>query len=200
MIKLFKLCFGGLIVTLFLTFNVLAQQKTEPANTKPKNSSENVINISLPFATLNVQKILRDAKAVKSIREQIAVFGVKFEGEIEKEREKLRKSNQELSRQRTILAPEVFAEKRREFEQRVVEVQRVVQKRQRDLDKARAIALEKVNKTYVAIVKKIANERKLFLILRKIQTAYANPKMDLTNEVLVLLDKKQPTVTVEKPE
>ena len=173
----------------------MAQSKT-----KSKDSKNNIINIAVPFAILDVQKILRDAKAVKSIREQIAAFGVTFETEIEKEREKLRKDNQELARQRTILAPEVFAEKRREFEERVVEVQRIVQKRQRDLDNSRANALKKVNKTYVAIVKKIAAERELLMILRKVQTAYANPDLDLTNEVLAILDKKQPTVNVEKPE
>lgn len=200
MIKLFKVCFSWLIVTFFLTFNVLAQQKTEPENSKSKNLKEKIINVSLPFATLNVQRILRDAKAVKSIRKQIATFGVAFEGEIEKEREKLRKSNQELSRQRTILAPEVFAEKRREFEQRVVEVQRIVQKRQRDLDKSRADALKKVNKTYVKIIDKMAKKRNLIMIIRKVQTAYASPKLDITNEVLEILDKKQPTVTVVKPE
>ena len=196
MTELLKLSFSWLIITLFLPSSVLAQQKTESASTKPKN---NIINIAMPFAVLDVQKILREAKAVKSIREQIASFGVKIEEGIEKEREKLRKSNQELARQRTILAPEVFAEKRREFEQRVVEVQRMVQKRQRDLDKTRSNALEKVNKTYIGIVKNIAAERKLFMILRKIQTAYVNPSMDITEEVLAILNKKQPTVTVDKP-
>jgi outer membrane protein len=195
LIKFSKLCYIGLIITLFFSFNANAQSKNNS-----KKSDKGIINIAVPFAVLDVQKILRDAKAVKSIREQIASFGVKFESEIEKEREKLRKANQELARQRTILAPEVFAEKRREFEQRVVDVQRIVQKRQRDLDKSRTTALSKVNKIYVTIVKKIAAERNLLMILRKVQTAYTNPDLDLTNEVLAILDKKQPTVNVDKPE
>jgi Skp family chaperone for outer membrane proteins len=180
---------------MLITSDVLAQSKS-----KSKDSKSDIINIPVPFAILDVQKILRDAKAVQSIREQIAAIGLTFETEIEKEREKLRKANQELARQRTILAPEVFAEKRREFEQRVVDVQRIVQKRQRDLDKSRSNALSKVNQTYVSIVKKLAKERELLMIIRKVQTAYANPDLDLTNEVLVLLDKKKPTVNVVKPE
>jgi Skp family chaperone for outer membrane proteins len=193
--KISKLCFSGLIITLFFSSNALAQSKT-----KSNNPKDGVINVAVSYAILDVQKILRDAKAVKSIREQIAAFGLNFEAEIEKEREKLRKANQELSRQRTILAPEVFAEKRREFEQRVVDVQRIVQKRQRDLDKSRATALSEVNKTYVSIVKEIAVKRDLLMIIRKVQTAYANPDLDLTNEVLAILDKKKPTVNVVKPE
>jgi len=200
LIKFLKFFFGCLLVTFFLTSNVLAQQKTGSVNDNPKKSNDGVIKIALPFAILDVKKILREAKAVNKIREQIAAFGVKLESKIEKEREKLRKSNQELARQRTILTPEVFAEKRREFEQRVIEVQRIVQNRQRSLDKSRTDALQKVNETYLKIVKKMAMDRNLYMILRKVQTAYVNPAMDITNEVLVKLNKKQPTVTVVKPE
>ena len=200
MTTIFKPYLGALLGVLLFASPVLAQQKTQPANAKPTKQSENpVISIQIPFAVLDVQKILRSAKAVKSIRDQITAYGTNFEKEIEKEREKLRKANQELSRQRTILAPEAFAEKRREFEQRVVEVQRLVQQRQRELDKSRSVAMAKVNKSYIDIISKLATERELFMIIRKGQTAFAAPSLDVTNEVLALLDKKQPTVKVEKP-
>ena len=194
MTNFLKICLTPLLGVLLVTSPVLAQKKQPP-----KQSGDQLLSIQLPFAVLDVQKILRSAKAVKSIRDQITAYGTAFEKEIEKEREKLRKGNQELARQRTILAPEVFAEKRREFEQRVVEVQRMVQKRQRDLDKSRTVAMAKVNKSYIDIVTKLANERELFMIIRKGQTAFANPSLDVTKEVLDLLNKKQPTVKVEKP-
>ena len=194
MTNFLKICLTPLLGVLLVTSPVLAQKKQPP-----KQSGDQLLSIQLPFAVLDVQKILRSAKAVKSIRDQITAYGTAFEKEIEKEREILRKGNQELARQRTILAPEVFAEKRREFEQRVVEVQRMVQKRQRDLDKSRTVAMAKVNKSYMDIVTKLANERELFMIIRKGQTAFANPSLDVTKEVLDLLNKKQPTVKVEKP-
>ena len=194
MTNFLKICLTPLLGVLLVTSPVLAQKKQPP-----KQSGDQVLSIQIPFAFLDVQKILRSAKAVKSIRDQITAYGTAFEKEIEKEREKLRKGNQELARQRTILAPEAFAEKRREFEQQVVEVQRMVQKRQRDLDKSRTVAMAKVNKSYIEIVTKLANERELFMIIRKGQTAFANPSLDVTKEVLDLLNKKQPTVKVEKP-
>ena len=194
MTNFLKICLTPLLGVLLVTSPVLAQKKQPP-----KQSGDQLLSIQLPFAVLDVQKILRSAKAVKSIRNQITAYGTAFEKEIEKEREKLRKGNQELARQRTILAPEAFAEKRREFEQQVVEVQRMVQKRQRDLDKSRTVAMAKVNKSYIDIVTKLANERELFMIIRKGQTAFANPSLDVTKEVLDLLNKKQPTVKVEKP-
>jgi Skp family chaperone for outer membrane proteins len=195
LINIFKTCLTAFLTVLIFASPVQAQQKAGPA----KKAQIKTVPIQIPFAILDVQRILRNAKAVKNIREQITAFGTNFEKEIEKERSKLRKANQELSRQRTILAPEAFAQKRREFEKRVVEVQRLVQKRQRDLEKSRGTAMSVVNKSYIEIISSLATERNLAMIIRKTQVAYAAPTLDVTNVVLARLDKKLPTVKVDKP-
>jgi Skp family chaperone for outer membrane proteins len=188
------------LAVLVFAVPVQAQQKSQPEKAEPTKPEQlETIPIQIPFAVLDVQKILRNAKAVKNIRDQITAYGTNFEKEIEKERNELRKANQELSRQRTILAPEAFAEERREFEKRVVEVQRLVQQRQRDLEKSRGTAMLVVNKSYVEIIAKLAAERNLAMIIRKNQTAFAAPTLDVTNVVLARLDKNLPTVKVAKP-
>ena len=166
---------------------------------KKKLQKGEIVEVQIPVAIIDVQVILVDAKAVKNIQEQITKFGTQFEEEIEKERNEIRTANQELARQRTILSPEAFAEKRRKFEQRVVKVQRLVQQRQRELDKSRNEAMIVLNKAYTEIVWKIANELNLAVILRKNQTAYAIPSLEITRKVLTLLDEKLPTVKVSKP-
>ena len=173
-----------------------SSQQAEPAK---KRAAPKIIPIRIPIGILDVQAILRNASAVKSIRDQITKYGNQFEKEIEKDRADLRKANQELARQRTVLAPEAFAEKRRKFEQRVVDVQRLVQRRQRELDKSRKEAMSAVNKAYIRIVTALADEQNLALILRKNQMAYSAPTLDVTKEILALLDKKLPTVKVAKP-
>lgn len=192
----FKLLFAALIGFFLVASPSLAQQKTPE---KASAGKRKIVELPFPVAILDVQSILRDAKAVKSIRDQITAFGSKFEKEIEKERNAIRKANQELARQRTILAPEAFAEKRRKFEQRVVDVQRLVQQRQRELDKSRNNAMVLVNKSYIEIVSGIAQERNLALILKKVQTAFSVRSLDITEDVLSLLNKKLPTVKVVKP-
>ncbi len=178
----------------------LAQQaKPEKKQAAPKQEVPTLIPIGIPIGVLDVQAILRNASAVKNIRDQVTKYGNQFEKEIQKERDDLRKANQELARQRTILAPEAFAEKRRKFEQRVVEVQRLVQRRQRELDKSRKEAMSTVNKAYIEIVAALADKQNLALILRKNQMAYSAPTLDVTKEILALLDKNLPTVKVAKP-
>ena len=197
MTHLFKLLFAALIGISVLIQPVLAQE-TPPA--KGKTGVKNkIVPIRIPLGVLDVQAILQEAAAVKDIRGQITKYGTDFEKEIEKKRGDLRKANQELARQRTILSPETFAEKRREFEQQVVEVQRLVQKRQRELDKSRKIAMETVNKAYIEIVAKLADERNLAMIIRKNQTAYSVGTLDLTKTVLDLLNNKLPKVKIAQP-
>ena len=56
-----------------------------------------------------------------------------------------------------------------------------------------------VNKAYIEIVTALADEQNLALILRKNPVAYSAPTLDVTKEILALLDKKLPTVKVAKP-
>ena len=197
MTHLFKLLFAALIGISVLSQPVLAQE-TPPA--KGKTGVKNkIVPVRIPLGVLDVQAILREAAAVKDIRGQITKYGTDFEKEIKKKRGALRKANQELVRQRTILSPETFAEKRREFEQQVVKVQRLVQKRQRELDKSRKIAMDTVNKAYIEIVAKLADERNLAMIIRKNQTAYSVGTLDLTKTVLDLLNNKLPKVKIAQP-
>ena len=197
MTHLFKLLFAALIGISVLSQPVLAQE-TPPA--KGKTGVKNkIVPVRIPLGVLDVQAILREAAAVKDIRGQITKYGTDFEKEIEKKRGDLRKANQELARQRTILSPETFAKKRREFEQQVVKVQRLVQKRQRELDKSRKIAMDTVNKAYIEIVAKLADERNLAMIIRKNQTAYSVGTLDLTKTVLDLLNNKLPKVKIAQP-
>ena len=200
MSQFYRITLTALLGLWALTLPALAQQ-AQPAKGEGEKKLQKgqIVEVQIPVAVLDVQRILIDALAVKNIREQITKYGTKFEVEIEKERKEIRTANQELARQRTILSPEAFAEKRRKFEQRVVEVQRLVQQRQRELDKSRNEAMIVVNKAYTGIVSKIANERNLAVILRKNQTAYAVTSLDITKEVLSRLDKKLPTVKVSKP-
>lgn len=200
MSQFYRITLTALLGLWTLTLPALAQQ-AQPAKGEDEKKLQKgqIVEVQIPIAVIDVQKILIDALAVKNIRQQITKYGTSFEEEIEKDRKEIRTANQELARQRTILSPEAFAEKRRKFEQRVVEVQRLVQQRQRELDKSRNEAMMVVNKSYTEIVWKIANELNLAVILRKSQTAYAIPTLDITKEVLTRLDKKLPTVKVSNP-
>ncbi|HEC90457.1 MAG TPA: OmpH family outer membrane protein, partial [Alphaproteobacteria bacterium] len=141
-------------------------------------------------AIIDVNEIRRKAKVVQNIRDQINKYRKIFQAEIKKEEDKLRKANQELSRQRAILSPEAFAEERRKFEQRLVGVQRKVRERRRSLDRAFSTSMRAVEKRLSIIVTGIAKIKKLSLILRLDQTVLAAQALSITNDALAVLDRK----------
>ena len=101
-------------------------------------------------AVIDYQRILRDAAAARSIREQIEARRKAYQEEISKEEQRLHEIDKEFAKQRSVLSPEDFAEKRREFEQDVAEVQRKVQERRRELDRLSAAALNEVKQALIA--------------------------------------------------
>lgn len=150
-------------------------------------------------AVLDVQQILRDAKSMKSIRDQISALRKTYQEEIEKLQGDLRTANEDLRRKRAVLSPDAFDEERRKFDQKVAEVQRVVQTRDQQLARANADAVLQVHKVFNEVVLELANERSYGLVFRKSATIVALPAIEVTPEVLVRLDKRLPSVKVVPP-
>ncbi len=159
------------------------------------DAAEGGVNV----AVIDLNLIIREGKAFKGIREQIGNFRKVFQGEIQKEEEALRNANQELSRQRALLSQEAFAEKRKEFQGRVAAVQRLVQQRKVNLDRAQAAAMKTIQDKLNEIVTTMANEFSLSLILRKEQTVLAVPQLEITGQVLERLNAQLPAVQVPEP-
>jgi outer membrane protein len=180
------------IITLlaFFIFIIIA-----PANSPLAQATKNPINIGV----IDINMIVRDALAFKSIRKQIDKYRKVFQTEIQKEEEALRNANKELTRQRTLLSAEAFAEKRGNFEKRVGEVQRLVQQRKQNLDRAQGAAMGKIQESLQDIVTAFAVEQDLSLILRKDQTILASKGLLITKVVLDRLNTAMPTIKVAPP-
>ena len=178
------------ILAIFFTTNASAQQNATSLAQKARQ---------MGILVLNLEEIRRLSKAVKGIREQISSFRNAFQSGIEKEEKALRVANQELAKKRTILSLEAFAKERRQFEQRVLAVQKLVQKRKRQLDKSRVRAMRAVEKHMNGIVSDIATKRQALLVLRRTDTVLVARDLDITAVVLKRLNKELVKVSVEKP-
>lgn len=145
-------------------------------------------------AVIDYQRILRDAAAAQSIREQIEARRKAYQEEISKEEQRLHEADKAFAKQRSVLSAEAFAEKRRGFEQEVAEVQRLVQERRRELDSMAAAALNEVKEALIEIVTSIAEERGFNLVLPSSEVLFFSRSLDLTEEVLAKLDARLPQV------
>ena len=165
-------------------------------STSAQESAEQIVQ---KIAVIDMNRLRHESLAVKDIRRQIEEYRNTFRTEIQREEEALRDANKELSRQRSILSPEAFAEERKKFEVRLADVQRRVQELRRDLDASQSQAMGTVQQSLNQIIADIATEQSLTLIFRRDQTVLVATSLDITGLVLDRVNKAMPSVQVPTP-
>ena len=120
-----------------------------------------------------------------------------FQKQVSEQEQSLRQAEQELSRQRAILAPEAFAQKRRIFSEQARDAQKSVQTRRRDLDRAFNETKNEILKSLIVVAQKVATEKKLNILIEKRFVFISAKKLDVTDEIIKRLDKLLPTVAID---
>ncbi len=146
------------------------------------------------LAIIDVQRVLRESIAVKLLSREIEERKRQYQGELRKKEAALRKADQELARQRSILSAGVYAQKRGELEQKVATHQREARKRKRGLEQLFASGMTKVRNELTKIAKEIAEERGLDLILSKATVVIVKPKFEITKDAVIQLNARLPEV------
>jgi outer membrane protein len=145
---------------------------------------------------VDVQRVLRDAKASKSVRPEVNRLRGEFQKTVKAQEQRLRKAERELARQRVILAPEAFAQKRRAFSEDARKAQENVQTRRRELDRAVNNTNNEILKKLIVVAKEVAEAKKLNILLEKRFVFISVRSLDLTKEIIERLDKKLPVVQI----
>lgn len=148
---------------------------------------------------IDFQEVLRNSAAAKSIQQQLEKTRATYQEDINKKEKDLRTAEQDLAQQRTVLAPEAFQQRRRDFETRVADVQRDVNAKKRQLDLAFEENIGKVREQLIGIVDGLAKETKANLVISKAAIVIVEKKFDLTAEALARLDKKVASVKLVMP-
>lgn len=149
------------------------------------------------IAIVEIQSIMREASAAKSIQGQIEARRNQYQTEISAEEGRLREFEQELARQRSVLLPEAYAKRRRDFESDVATVQRIVVDRRRELDQAYAAGVRILQVEISNIIGEIAAERGITLVLPQAQTLFVDKELRISREVLKRLDERMPDLALE---
>jgi Skp family chaperone for outer membrane proteins len=151
---------------------------------------------AMGVAVLDLQDILRDAKAAKSIRDQVQSKREEFQKQISADEERLRKRDKDLSEQKSLLSQDAFEQERKKFRDEVGKVQIEVQRKRVQLDRAYAKALSQVQNQIETIVKEMSKENGFAITFPASQTLFYAEPLDITAEVLKRLDSKLPSVKI----
>ena len=104
-----------------------------------------------------------------------------------------------MKRQRSILAPEVFEERRKAFEEQVLSVQRNVQEKNQQLEMALGKSTGEIRNALIPILRALLEERNATLLLDKSQILVSQKGLELTTEALLRLNEALPLVKMEMP-
>ena len=154
----------------------------------------------LSIAVIDMQMILRDSRASKSVRPQMEKLRSSYRSAVRKEEETLREESERLRERGEVLSPDAYAKERRQYEIKARAAQTEFRARKQRIDQAYSAAIEKIQKTMIIEAAKIANERSLDLVLPKSIIILSAKDLDITSEVLEHLDRALPSVDVVLPE
>ena len=151
------------------------------------------------FGIIDVQKVLRMSLAAQKMRPQLEKMKNSFRNKIDTSKDELRKTKKKLETERSILSPEAYAGKRKDFQRQVTVIQRRVHTLNRALDRALANAMGKIHKSIRKITLELAREKSLKFVVPKRMFIYFDPKLDITSEVMSRLNKEMPNVKLILP-
>jgi outer membrane protein len=146
---------------------------------------------------VNIGKIMQASKAATSVRSQLQAKQKAFQADLDAKEKALYAEDQALVKQKDGADKAAFEKKVKDFRAKAATEQRQVQEKKAQLEKSFAGALDEIQKTVTDIVKQVATEKKLNLVVSASQVLYADPALDITDEVLSRLDSKLPSVAVK---
>lgn len=149
------------------------------------------------IAVLNIQEIMRESLAAKSVKTTLENQQKSFQSEMTKKEQDLQAKEKKLAEQRAVLSQEEFEKRVKEFRTQATGAQREVQAKKARLDKAFADALAEIQKSVMDIVSEKAKAEQIQMVVPTSQLLYADPTLDITDEVLTQLNKRLPKVQVK---
>lgn len=149
------------------------------------------------IAVVNIQEIMRDSTAAKSVREQLEAKQKSYQSEIGKKEEALQKEDQELAKQRTTLSKEAFEKKVSAFREKAAATQKEVASKKAAWDNAYENSLGQIQKTVTEIISDLAKQKGFVATFPTSQMLYADDSLDISKEVLAKLNERLPSVDVK---
>lgn len=162
---------------------LLALAPLGPAGAQPR--TEDVLVISR-------ERVLQDSGVARRLNEAEAALTEELQARIDGVKSRLSTEEQELTRLRNTLPREEFERRVQSFDQTVRRERRLTQRRAAALQTAFRRARAELAEALVPILVAISRERGAKLVLDRDQILLAHPSIDVTDEVIAMMDARVP--------
>lgn len=146
---------------------------------------------------IDINKVLTESKAAIDATKQIEKIQKNSEEESKSEDDLIIKERERLIEQQSVMAPEAFEIKVADFEKKVQTYQIERQEKLRKLDQMVQMARAKILEEVKPIINEYAKELGITVILEKNAVVMSADEMDMTDQVIKILNKNFPKIKVE---
>ncbi len=139
---------------------------------------------------VDLQRALNLSKAGVAAKQQMTEQVQKYEGEFKTRQDDVLRMKGDLEKQAALLSDSARAEREREYQRRVTDLQRFQQDIQEDLQRKDAEFTGRIINELFEIMQKLGTESDYTMIIERNEGAivYADPKFDLTDELIKAYD------------
>ena len=166
-------------------------------------STENAGNSDFDIrrvGTIDISAVLRASEATEKVRRLLDGKRAEFKEKFAQKEAELVLKEQELQSKRDIISQDAYRNEVQKFQNDVAEIQRQIQFRRQSLDSAFQQAQDKIRQLALKIVTEIANERRLDFVLNKDNVLVFRNKLDITQNVLEVLNERTKNARLELDE
>ena len=172
-------------IYIFFVNMVLAQEEVS-------NDNVPVVNKTFPIAVVDMQAIVGQSFAAVKVREFIENKKKEFTNELQKEEQALKKMQEELGSQRSILPPDEFSELEGNFRKRVEALQKMIAEKNQLLEDVLSRSVQKIQNEAIKIITDIGTEKGIALTLDTSTVVIAANSINISKSVIDLLNISLP--------
>ena len=159
-----------------------------------EENNNTTINETFPIAVVDMQKIVGQSHAAVKVREFIENKKKEFSTELKTEEEELKKMQEDLANQRSIMPPDEFTVLEGNFRKRVEGLQQMVAERNQLLEEILSKSVQVIQLEAIKIITDIGKEKGLALTLDTSSVVIAANSINISNSVIELLNINLPDV------
>jgi Skp family chaperone for outer membrane proteins len=192
--------FGRFIAIAMCAFIALASALSHPAlaQSAAPGTAEKLPGNPV-IAVVDIDFIMRESAAAKSVRAQAEKYRKTFYEEDSKAEASLQAQQQQLEQQRKTLSQDGFAAKAQEFDRSVREQQLKSQARGQAFEKSFNAAMTKVQDQMIRATGEIASQRGATMVMSRQALLMLDDRMDITKDIIVVMDKRLSSVDFPEP-
>ena len=189
---MFKFLIYFLILSL-PTLNVFSQDKTN------SNEKKNIISEYTKVGVVDMRKILNESTAYQGVVEQFEDIRRKQRNRMTKKEDELRDEENNLFKQKNIISKEAYSKKLKDLTNKVNLLKKETNEEINKYEITFEKATMKIQSSLVDVLAKIANDKKLDLVLAKDQVLLVGKDIDLTDESIKKLNEILPKLKFDVP-